>query len=275
MLGGMIALKLIERGEPVRVLVRGASPLQGVEKVHGDLKDRSSLGPAMRGVTTVVTSATAAQRGGEDSIESVDDLGNRNLIEIAKRSGVKQFIFVSASTAEENSPVPIFAAKARAEKALKNSGMDWTILAPHVFMDVWFPLIIGSAVEAGKPVPLVGGGRKRHSFIAVEDVAEFAAAAAGNPKASKQRLVIGGPAALSWTEIVRKAASVLGRPVPSETIEPGSPIPTLPAPLNGFIGMLAAGLEQQDFVIDTTKLANTFGVRLTTAEEVLREMLRP
>ena len=274
MLGGMIALKLIERGESVRVLVRGVSPLQGVEKVHGDLKDRSSLVPAMKGVTAVVTSATSAQRGGDDNVKTVDDLGNRNLIEIAKRSGVKQFVFVSASTADEASPVPLFAAKARVEKTLMNSGMDWTILAPHVFMDVWFPLLIGSAVEAGKPVALVAGGKKRHSFIAVEDVAEFAAAVVGNPKASKQRLLLGGPAALSWTEIVRKTAAVIGKPVPTETIEPGSPIPTLPPPLNAFIGTLAAGLEQQDVVIDTTKTANTFGVRLTQAEEVLREVLR-
>ena len=274
MLGGMIALKLIERGESVRVLVRGVSPLQGVEKAHGDLKDRSSLVAAMKGVTAVVTSATSAQRGGEDTVNSVDDLGNKNLLEIAKRSGVKQFVFVSASTADEASPVPLFAAKARVEKTLKNSGMDWTILAPHVFMDVWFPLIIGSAIEAGKPVALVGGGKKRHSFIAVEDVAEFAAAVVGNPKASKQRLLLGGPGALSWTEVVRKAAAILGRPVPTETIEPGSPIPTLPAPLNAFVGTLAAGLEQQDVVIDTTKTANTFGVRLTPADEVLREVLR-
>jgi uncharacterized protein YbjT (DUF2867 family) len=274
MLGGMITLKLIERGEPVRVLVRGASPLHGVEKAHGDLKDRGSLVPAMKGVTTVITTATSASRGGDDTVPSVDDLGNRNLIEIAKRSGVKQFIFVSASTANESSPVPLFAAKARVEKTLKSSGLDWTILAPHILMDVWFPLIIGSAVEAKKPVPLVAGGKRRHSFIAAEDVAEFAVGAVGNSKASKQRLLIGGPAALSWTDLVRKSAEILGRPVPTEVIEPGSPIPTLPPPLNAFIGQLAAGLEWEDVIIDTTKAANTFGVRLTMAEEVLREMLR-
>lgn len=272
LLGGMIARKLLAKGAPVRVMVRQPSSIEGAQAVTGDLKDRGSLDAACRGVTTVITTANSAQRGGADNVESVDLAGNRALIDAAKKAGVRQFVFVSVAAADPSSPVPLFAAKAKTEAHLRDSGMAWTIVAPHIFMDVWFPILIGSALSAGKPVSLVGGGKRRHSFIAADDVAEFATRAVGNPAAMRQRLMLGGPAAISWSDVVAKTGQILGRPVPVQSIAPGSPIPTLPPPLDGVIGGLAAGLEQQDVIIDTTEIARKFGVSLTSAETVLRGM---
>jgi uncharacterized protein YbjT (DUF2867 family) len=274
LLGGMIARRLLAKGAPLRVLARsGATELDGAEAVRGDLKDRASLDAACRGVSTVITSANSAQRGGDDNVSTVDIEGNLSLIDAARQAGVRRFIFVSAAAVDEASPVPLFAAKARAERHLRESGVEWTVIAPHVFMDVWFPMIIGAALAAGQPVPLVGGGQRRHSFIAVDDVAAFAVAAVDNPAAANRRLVLGGPAALSWSEIVALTSSILGRPVASVTIPPGAPIPTLPPPVDQLIGNMAAGLEQQDVIFDTTALAREFGVTLTTAETVLRTMV--
>jgi uncharacterized protein YbjT (DUF2867 family) len=272
LLGGLIARKLLAKGAPVRVMVRQASSIAGAHAVTGDLKDRASLDAACRGVTTVITTANSARRGGADNVESVDLAGNRALIDAADQAGVRQFIFVSVATADPSSPVPLFAAKAKTDAHLRNSGMAWTIVAPHIFMDVWFPMLIGSALGAGRPVPLVGGGRRRHSFIAADDVAEFAARAVDHPAAMRQRLVLGGPA-MSWSDVVATTEQILGRPVAVESLAPGSPIPTLPPPLDRAIGALAAGLEQQDVIIDATEIARTFGVSLTPSETVLRRML--
>ncbi len=276
LLGGLITQQLLDKGLPVRVLLRGdAAPPSGVEAVRGDLKDRASLDAACAGVTTVITSANSAQRGGGDNVATVDVEGNAALIDAAKKAGVKQFIFVSAAVVDEASPVPLFAAKARAEKLLRESGMNWTVIAPHVFMDVWFPTIIGSALGANRPVPLVGGGKRRHSFIAVQDVAAFAVAAAGNRAAMNRRVVLGGPEALSWTQIVEKMGDILGRKLEVETVPPGAPLPTLPPPLDQMIGDLAAGLEQQDVVLDTSETAREFGVTPTPAETLLRRLVPP
>lgn len=274
LLGGMVVRKLAAKGAPVRVLVRSAATdIAGAEAVRGDLKDRASLDAACAGVTTVITTANSAQRGGEDNVASVDLQGNLSLIDAAKAAGVRHFIFVSAAYVDEASPVPLFAAKARVEKHLRDSGLQWTVIAPHIFMDVWFPTIIGAALGAGKPVPLVGGGKRRHSFIAVQDVAAFTVAAVDNPAAVNRRLMLGGPEALSWTDIVTTAGTILGRNLDVEIIQPGSPIPTLPPPVDQVIGTLAAGLEQQDVIIDTTETARELGVTLTPAETVLRQML--
>ena len=274
LLGGTIARRLVAKGAALRVLVRsGSTDVAGAEAVQGDLKDRASLDAACRGVSTVITSANSAQRGGEDNVTTVDTEGNLALIDAARQAGVRRFIFISAAAVDEASPVPLFAAKARAERHLRESGVEWTVVAPHVFMDVWFPAIVGSALAAGQPVALVGGGKRRHSFIAVDDVAAFAVAAVDNRAAANRRLLLGGPAALSWSEVVDLTSSITGGPVPSVTIPPGAPIPTLPPPVDQVVGNLAAGLEQQDVVFDTSELASEFGVTLTPAETVLRRML--
>ena len=85
--------------------------------------------------------------------------------------------------------------------------------------------------------------------------------------------VLGGPEALSWTDIVRKTAALVGRPVPAETLEPGRPIPTLPPPVDAIIGGLAASLEAQGVIIDCSELARTFGVTPTPADAVIRRLL--
>lgn len=275
LLGGLIARRLIERHKPVRLLVRQPSTIAGAEAVTGDLKDPVSLEAACQHVATVITTANSAQRGGGDTVATVDLEGNRALIDAARKAGVKRFVFVSVAMADVNSPVPFFAAKATTEKHLRESGLAWTIVAPHVFLDVWFQLLVGSALAVNEPVALVRGGRTRHSFIAVDDVAEFAVRAVDHPAAPGKRLVLGGPQALSWSDIVEKTAAILGRPVPVRSIEPGQPIPTLPPPLDAAAGGMAASLEHQDVVIDASALAREFDVKLTPADVVLRKLLAP
>jgi NADH dehydrogenase len=273
LLGGTVTRMMIARGKPVRVLVRQPSAIAAAESITADLKDPASLDAACRGVSAVVTTANSAQRGGPDNVTSVDLEGNRALIDAARKAGVRRFVFVSAALVDVNSAVPLFAAKARTERYLRESGLEWTIVAPHVFLDVWFGLLVGSALAAGMPVSLVRGGRTRHSFIAVDDVAEFAVRAVDHPAAAGQRMVLGGPEALSWSDIVAKTAGILGRPIPVRSIEAGEPIPSLSPPLDAIAGEMAASLEQQDVVIDAAAVAHTFGVTLAPSETTLRRLL--
>ena len=277
-LGGMIAKKLLAKGAPVRILVRPQSDgsslaSAGAEVVAGDMKDRASLDAACRGVDTVTSTANSFQRGGADNVDSVDLAGNVNLIDAAKSAGVRHFVFISVAGADPSSPVPLFAAKAKVEKHLAESGMTWTVVAPHVFMDVWFPMIVGGAVGANRPVPLVNGGKARHSFIAAEDVADFATAVVGRTEAKNRRLTIGGPEAISWSDVVATSSGIVGRKIDIESLQPGQPIPGLPSPHDQTIGFLMARLEQQDVILDSRDDARTFGVALTPAEKVLRRIL--
>ena len=100
----------------------------------------------------MITTANSALRGGADNTQTVDTDGNRNLIDAARSSGVKQFIFVSAFGVTSDSPVPLFQAKARTEAYLRASGMPYTILAADGFMDVWLSMIVVGPVREGGAV---------------------------------------------------------------------------------------------------------------------------
>jgi NADH dehydrogenase len=275
-LGGMISRDLLSRGEAVRVLVRPGSeygPLLelGAQPVMGDLKDPDSLRRACVGVTTVITTANSAARSGSDTTDAVDRRGNRALIDAAREAGAERFLFVSALGATEESPVDFFRAKGETERHLRASGMTWTILQPNLFMEVWVAMLVGMPLQQGEPVTLVGRGDHRHALVSMHDVAAFAVAALSHEAARNATIVIGGPQAYSWTEVVRLAESVLGRSIEIRHVPPGAPLPGLPP----IAADLAAALETYETVIDMSAAVATYDVRLTTIEEFLQRMLRP
>ena len=101
-LGEEIAIRLLQNGEDVRVLVRHHLPSEahfwqssadavktliaaGAQPVYGDLKDLASLDAACLGVKQLLTTANSAARHGQDNSQSVDLPGNRNLIDAARQ----------------------------------------------------------------------------------------------------------------------------------------------------------------------------------------------
>jgi len=275
--GGMITRTLLGQDRQLRILVRSGSDhhafvAAGAEAAFGDLKDPASLAVACRGVDTVITTASAGERGGDDTPASVDLEGNRNLIDAARTAGVRRFIFVSALLARADHPVPVPRAKALTEAALQGSGLTYTIVAANAIADVMFPLVVGYPLSVGKPVTLVGEGRRRHTFIAARDVAAFATAAVDHPSALNRRIEIGGPDALSWRDVLAAYERTLGRPIPVQWIPPGEMLPDLPpAPgLTPLVSGLLAALETFDTPLDMTEVSRTFGVTPTTIDDLLR-----
>src|SRR5262249_52956903 len=154
-----IARRLVASGRQVRVLVRpqtdaGAWNSGLAELVRGDLRDRASLDRACQGVTTVITTANTARRGGADTIDAVDLNGTRSLIDAAAAAGVQHFIYTSVMGVSADSPVPFLAAKARNEAHLRASGMTWTILAPNAYMESWPANVVGVPAMSGQPVTI-------------------------------------------------------------------------------------------------------------------------
>jgi len=280
-LGSAIAHLLLARGEAVRILTRqdapaggDGSPLQqlvaaGAQPVRGDLKHRASLDHACAGVTTVITTANSALRGGDDNTQTVDLDGNRNLIDAAAQADVAHFVFVSANGADPDSPVPFLAAKGKTEQHLQASGLPYTILAPEAFMEVWIGMVVGGPALSNRPVTVVGSGARRHSFIAARDVAQFAVAAVGGHMGANRKLVLGGPQALSFRDAATIYGQVLGREVTVQGVAAGQPIDGFPQ----VVLDLMAGLDMGESIVDMTALANEFGVTLTTVENFARQQL--
>ena len=270
-LGGRIAHALLAEGRPVRVLARPGRDVEtlraaGAEVARGDLQDTASLAAACDGVETLVTTANSARRGGFDTVATVDLEGTRHLIDAAGSSGVGHFVYTSVLGVTEASPIPFLAAKAVNEARLRSSGMAWTILAPNAFQESWPAMVVGMPAVAGRPVTLVGEGRRRHTFVSEQDVAAFAIVAVTDASAINRHIPIGGPDALSYRDVVAVYERVLGRPLEVRFVEPGSPVPGIPP---AVVPLLAAQ-DTYDTVFDTEAVAREFGVRLTPLEQIAR-----
>jgi len=212
---GTIGLPLLRRltsaGVPVRCLVRDPRRL-GAERVRvqialGDLGDPFSFRNALRGVDTVVhlAAATRDQPGG--SIEELDGIATWRLVRAAERSGVERFVFASTLGASTRSPARLLRAKAIAEKALTESSLDYTVLAPSLVYSPSDPFI--TLLERMSLLPLMpisGAGTSVFQPMWAEDVADCLMAVlpgggmAG--QATRARFELAGPETLSYRDFV-------------------------------------------------------------------------
>jgi NADH dehydrogenase len=160
-------------------------------------------------------------------------------------------------------------AKGLSEQHLRASGMPFTILAPNFFMEVWIGAIVGLAMAEGRPVTVVGDGRRKHSMISMADVAAFAVASVHHPAATNRYLALGGPQALSWRDVVGIYEQLLQRAIPIQTVPPGEAVPGLPPIASG----LMAAMDTYDSPLDMESTASTLGVELTSVETFARSAL--
>src|SRR6266571_9391192 len=123
-LGSVVAQRLITQGKPVRVMTRTPLTLihlkqQGAEVVSGDLRNPASLLSACEGVEQVLAAAHALTGKGDNNPQTVDDAGNRQLIDTARAAGVKHFGFLSILGASPDAPVEFFRIKYHTEILLR------------------------------------------------------------------------------------------------------------------------------------------------------------
>jgi nucleoside-diphosphate-sugar epimerase len=204
------------------------------------------------------------------NLEAVDLNGTLNLIDAATQAGVEHFIYTSLFGRMLGHPNPLFHIKATCEKALEKSGMDWTVLLPGLFPEVWVGMVVGIPLQAGQPVTLVGEGNHKHSFISEGDVAAFAAACVDNPLAKNTRFEIGG-ASYTWTEIVTAVGNAMGNPLPVNYVQSGSDVPLVPP----MVSTLLNAQETYEVEIDMGDKPTQFGVELTPLSVVLQGMFGP
>ena len=144
----------------------------GVEWVPGDLADREGLARLMRGVEAAIHIAGAVNAPDKAGFEEANVRGTLRVLEAAKKAGVPRLIFVSSLAAREPRLSLYGASKARAEKLVAASGLDWTIVRPPAVYgprDREFLDLFKAARWGVVPMPKDG----RSSYIHVTDLARL------------------------------------------------------------------------------------------------------
>lgn len=278
--GGKVVDQLLARGYSVRALVRPGSDasrlqMKGVEVVRGDLKDPGSLRPAVDGVSALITTAYGyAQRSKGDSLQAVDDEGNRALIDASKAAGLGLFVFTSILTADKAVSVPHFYQKARTEACLEASGVPFVSLRPGGFIDTLLGFSLND-IRRGR-FRAMADPEARASTIHSSDVARLLVQALETPGAVGRRIDIGtDPATTSLRELVQLVSRHTGRSLKLETV-PRWLQSTLLRAAGWFSPLMRGNAEAMayvssgQYVADTSEQRRLFGPPPSLEESVAR-----
>ena len=274
-LGSEICRQLLSKNKQVKGLVRATSDKNkvaglketGVEIIEGDLKNKESLINALSGVSAIIStvSSTLSRQEG-DSIQTVDEQGQNNLVDAAIEAGVNQFIYVSFCHMPEDSPLQ--RAKRKVEHHLVESGLNYTILQPTYFMEVWLSPMLGFDYPNGKAT-IFGDGKKKISWIAIKDVASFAVASLENSLAKNKIIELGGPEPLSPLQVVDIFETARGKKfelqfVPEEALR--AQRDSAQDPLSESFAALTLSVVHGS-EIDMKENTNLFPVQLTSVND--------
>lgn len=136
-----------------------------------DATKKETMNGVLDGVDVIISTVGLVSKSAKVTNYDVDLNGNLNLLEEAKKAGVKKFIYVSVIHAETAPDVPMLDSKYKFEEELKKSGLSYSIVRPtgyfydiaHVFMPM---------IEKGK-VTLLGKKNYPVNVIDTSDLADF------------------------------------------------------------------------------------------------------
>jgi uncharacterized protein YbjT (DUF2867 family) len=129
--GSHVVRGLLAKGEAVRILTRSADhadllPL-GASGIIGDLRKPETLGWAMKGIDRVFLVTPLSPTETEEGLA---------VVAAANRAGVRHLVYLSACHVERAPHIPHFKSKVEIQKALRDSGMAFTlIMANNLFQN--------------------------------------------------------------------------------------------------------------------------------------------
>src|SRR6202165_365280 len=213
-IGRHLAARLVQNGERPRCLVRDVKraaallPAGQVEFAQGDTTQAATLAEALQGVDTVVHAAfiTADHKQSHgNSYYETNVQGTANLIKDAQEAGVTRIIEISGLGMRPAKPGTYMQGRYEAERMLKESGLNWTIIQPSVLFGKDAPFIKGLAdlIRTSPIVPLIGGGSMLFQPIYVEDVVTVIIKVLQEPERTNHKtFTIGGPEYYTFTQII-------------------------------------------------------------------------
>lgn len=174
-LGSDILRALVRDGHDVLAVDMVLRELDGIEgsyeKKQVDVTKPEQLAGLCEGADAVITTVGLTRTSAEVTNYDIDYRGNLNLLNEAKRAGVKKFAYVSVLKADRAPKVPMLHAKYLLEEALKASGIDYVIFRPTGYFyniaKVFKPMI-----EKGE-VTLLGKKPVSANVIDTTDLADF------------------------------------------------------------------------------------------------------
>lgn len=201
--GPAIVAAMREEGHHVEALSR---------RTGFDINDPSSI--KLDGYDAVAH-LVSIRRGKEQDFQRTAE-GARNVVDAAKKAGVKRFLLMSANGCDSGS-TPYYRAKLAMEDAVKKSGLKWTIFRPSYVSGSevgGFDEEFSRIVDKAPILPSFNGGRFEIQPISKRDVARALARALQTPASENKTYVLVGHERFTWNEYLRRLAKIRGKKRP-------------------------------------------------------------
>ena len=207
-------------GEAVRTIVRDPKAKRartlverfGVELFHGNVIFGPSLEASMVGAKCVIHLVGIIHEWKENIFQRVHAEATTNVVEAAKKAGVKRYVHMSALGTRADARSRYHQTKWAAEEAVRKSGLAWTIFRPSV---IYGPgdqsiTVLSNVLRRAPFVPVLGDGYSKVQPVPVENVAKSFVTAIKNDGTIGKTYDLCGPEAFTWNELYDKLLAFFG-----------------------------------------------------------------
>lgn len=193
-------------GYPVRAILRDPKARIDVERFHGNVLYAPSLDGAFEGVKCVIHLVGIIHAWKENTFERAHVEATRNVLEAAKKAGVKRYLHMSALGTRPNARSRYHQTKWAAEELVRKSGLAWTIFRPSMIYGAGDKSInvLSTIVRRAPFIPVLGNGNSKIQPISVENVARCFVGAIHNDDTVQKTYDLCGPVAFTWNELYDK-----------------------------------------------------------------------
>ncbi|MFV2175452.1 NAD(P)H-binding protein [Actinomadura sp. LOL_016] len=189
--GRRVTARLTDLGVPVRAASRSTG-------TRFEWADRATWGPALDGAGAVYLVPMN---------ESVDQDAVAEFARAAVAAGVRRLVLLAARGVD-GAPQP---AQEPAERAVRESGAEWTILRPAWFAQNFSEDFFHAPLMAGELALPTGEGRE--AFVDAADIADVAVAALTGAGHAGEIYELSGPEPLPFRTAARMIAEASGREI--------------------------------------------------------------
>lgn len=211
-LGADILKTLVREGHEVVAADLKVKEIEGIEGKYTsrsiDVTKPETLEGLCDGADYVITTVGLTGASATVTNYDIDYNGNLNLLNEAKKAGVKGFTYISVIKADSDEKVPMLHSKYLFEQKLKESGIPYVIHRPTgYFYDiakVFMPMI-----EKGE-VTLLGKEDSHANVVDTPDFADFIVLHMADQNCTFE---VGGKETYSYAEIAEMFFKAAGKPV--------------------------------------------------------------
>jgi NAD(P)H dehydrogenase (quinone) len=270
-LGKLVVSRLKDQvsGDNIVALVRSrqkASDL-GVETREANYDDPETLGSALSGIDTLLLIS-----GSEVGKRAVQ---HRNVIDAAKRNGVKWIVYTSLLHAD-TSTLSLAAEHLATEAALRDSGISFTLLRNGWYTENYTGSIPG-ALAGGAYIG--SGGEGKIASAARADYAEAAVAVLATEGHEGQIYELAGDEAWTLSELAAEISRQTGKNIPYVNMPEAEYANALkgfglPEGLSHAIAGWDVSASKGDLFDDGHELSRLIGHKTTPLSEVVAEALK-